>query len=306
VFCGAGGGLGLALLRQLAQQGKSVRAVTRSGRAEVPPGVALAQADALDRAAALQASAGAGVIYHAINVPYNQWPERLPPILENLIAAAAATNARLVYGDNLYMYGKVEGPIHADLPNRPAGKKGQLRARLADRLLAAHRQGQVQAVIGRASDFVGPGATNTITSQLVIEPLLKGKKAMWIGSLDAPHSIAYVDDVARGLIVLGERDQAPGQVWIIPAGAPLTGRQFIELACEQAGTQPCNYGVYNRTMLRLVSVFSPMVREVLENLYQFEQPFVVDGSKFEQAFGPFETTHQREALRAMMAWRRSR
>lgn len=305
VVFGANGGLGQALVRQLAEQGKRVRAVTRSGQAPAPPAVEPAQADARDQAATRQASAGAGVIFHAVNVPYAHWPEMLPPILENLIAASASANARLVYGDNLYMYGKVDGPLHEDLPNRPVGKKGQVRAGLADRLIAAHEEGRVQAVIGRASDFLGPGATNTITGQLVIEPMLKGKKAMWIGSLDAPHSISYIDDVVRGLILLGERDQAPGQVWHIPASEPLTGRQFIEMTCEQAG-QPPAYGVYNRTMMRWVSLFSAMVREVLENLYQFEQPFVLEGSKFERAFGPFETTPHREAIRATIDWYRNR
>jgi nucleoside-diphosphate-sugar epimerase len=222
------------VVRQLAEQGKRVRAVTRSGQAAVPPGVELVQADARDPAAARQASAGAGVIYHAINVPYDRWLEVLPAIMENLIAAAASANARLVYGDNLYMYGKVTGPLHEGLPYRPVGKKGQLRAQLADRLIAAHREGQVQAAIGRASDFVGPAATNTITGLLVIEPILKGKKAMWIGSLDAPHTISYIDDVARGLIVLAENDRAYGEVWHIPASDPLTGRQFIEMVCEHA------------------------------------------------------------------------
>ena len=306
VVFGANGGLGQAVVRQLAEQGKRVRAVTRSGQAAAPPGVELAQADARDPAAARQASADADVIYHAINVPYDRWPEILPPIMENLIAAAASANARMVYGDNLYMYGKVEGPLHEDLPYRPAGKKGQLRAGLADRLIAAHKEGKVQAAIGRASDFVGPGATNTITGLLVIEPILKGKKAMWIGSLDAPHTISYIDDVARGLIILAEHDRAYGEVWHIPASEPLTGRQFIEMVCEQAERQACDVGVYKRTAMRLVSVISPMAREALENLYQFEQPFVLDGSKFEGAFGPFETTPHREAIGATIDWYRSR
>lgn len=306
VIFGANGGLGQALVRQLVEQGKPVRAVTRSGQAAAPPGVELAQADVLDPAAALRASEGADVLYHAINVPYDRWPDLLPPIMDNLIAAAASTNARLVYGDNLYMYGEVDGPLHEGLPYRPAGKKGQLRADLADGLTAAHEQGKIQAVLARSSDYIGPGATNTITSLQVIEPILNAKKAMWIGSLDAPHTFSYVDDVARGLILLAEHDRALGQVWHIPAGEPLTGRQFIELVCEQTGVGSCNYGVYSRTMMRLVSLFSPMVREVLENLYQFEQSFVLDATKFAQAFGPFRTTSNPEAIATTIAWYRSR
>lgn len=306
VIFGANGGLGQALVRQLVEQGKPVRAVTRSGQAAAPPGVELAQADVLDPAAALRASEGADVLYHAINVPYDRWPDLLPPIMDNLIAAAASTNARLVYGDNLYMYGEVDGPLHEGLPYRPAGKKGQLRADLADGLIAAHEQGKIQAVLARSSDYVGPGATNTITSLQVIGPILKGKKAMWIGSLDAPHTISYVDDVARGLILLAEHDRALGQVWHIPASEPLTGRRFIEMVCEHAGVQSCDHGVYSRTIMRLVGIFSPMVREVLENLYQFERSFVLDATKFAQAFGPFQTTPNPEAIATTIAWYRSR
>jgi nucleoside-diphosphate-sugar epimerase len=304
VVFGANGGLGQALIRQLVAQGKRVRAVTRSSQATAQLGIELVQADALDAAAARQAGAGADVIYHVINVPYDKWPDLLPPIMENLITAAAATNARLVYGDNLYMYGKVEGPLHEDLPYNPAGKKGRLRAKLADHLIAEHEQGKVQAVIARSSDYIGPGATNTITSLQVVGPILKGKKAMWIGSLDAPHTISYVDDVARSLIVLAEHDRALGEIWHIPAGEPLTGRQFIEMVCQQAGVQSCDYGVYGRPMMRLVSIFSPMVREVLENLYQFEQPFELDATKFERAFGPFQTTPNLEAIAATIDWYR--
>lgn len=305
VVFGANGGLGKAVVRQLAAQGKRVRAVTRSEQAEeVPFGVEVVRADATEREAARQASQGAEVIYHTVNVPYPQWPERLPPIMENLMEAAASTNARLVYGDNLYMYGKVDGALHEDLPYRPEGKKGRIRADLANRLLKAHQEGRVKATIGRASDFLGPGATNTLTGELVIKPALQGKKAMWIGSLDAPHSLSYTDDVARGLIVLGQHDQALGEVWHIPAGEPVTGRQFIEMVFAEVG-KPANYGVYNRFMMTLVGIFSPNVREVLENLYQFERPFILDGSKYQQAFGPFEPTPLRTAIHETVHWFRT-
>jgi nucleoside-diphosphate-sugar epimerase len=303
VVFGASGGLGQALVRQLAAQGRRVRAVTRAGGAPVPPGVEVVRADARDKGSARQASAGAGVIYHAVNVPYMQWPEVLPVVMENLIAAATSAEARLVYGDNLYLYGKVEGPLREDLPIKPAGAKGELRARLADSLLGAHRAGKLEAAIGRASDYYGPGSTNTITSLQVIEPVLKGKKAMWIGDLDVPHSFSYTDDVARGLIVLGERPEAAGEAWHIPAGEPLTGRGFIELVCEAAGVEP-KYGAYSRGMMRLVSVFSPLVGEVLENLYQFEEPFVLDGGKFEGTFGALQTTPHREGVGETIEWYR--
>ncbi len=301
VVFGANGGLGSALVRELAAQGKPVRAVTRSRMADTLPGVEAILADALDIEATRQASQGARVIYHAVNIPYPQWDEKLPQIMDNLIEAAATSEARLVYGDNLYMYGRVTGSLHEDLPYRPEGKKGALRAKLANTLLRAHEEGSVQAVIGRASDFFGPGARNTITGMLVIEPVLKGKKAMWTGSLDSLHSLSYINDVARGLVILGERAEAPGEIWHIPAGEPLTGRQFIGMVFAHLG-QPPRYGLYSPLTMRLVSVFSPLVRETLETLYQFEHPFTLDSSKFQGAFGPFIPTPHSQAIEETMDW----
>lgn len=305
IVFGANGGLGKAVVRGLVAQGKRVRAVTRSGQVEAPNDVEVVKADATDAAAARQACQGGEVVYHCVNVPYTEWPRLLKPIMQNLSEAAAAAGARLVYGDNLYMYGKVNGPLHEGLPYRPVGKKGQIRADLANSLMAEHQAGRVQATIGRASDFIGPGATNTITAELVIAPAVAGKKAMWVGNLDAPHSFSYTDDVARGLAILGEREEALGEVWHIPAGEPLTGRQIIEMVLEEAG-QPNRYGVYTRFMMRLVAIFSPLVRETLETLYQFERPFILEASKFQRAFGPFETTPHQETIQKTIEWYRRR
>jgi nucleoside-diphosphate-sugar epimerase len=301
VVYGANGGIGCTLVRELSAQGKPVRAVTRSKSTEMPPSVEAIIADAMDKQAARHACQDASVIYHTVNVPYDQWAEKLLPIMDNLIEAAASSGARLVYADNLYMYGKVEGSLHEDLPYRPQGKKGALRARLANRLLTAYEDGVVQAVIGRASDFLGPAATNTITGTLVIEPVLKGKKAMWTGSLDSLHSLSYTRDVARGLMVLAEREEAPGEIWHIPAGEPLTGRQFIEMVFAHLGHTP-RYGVYSPSVMKLVSLFSPFVRETLETIYQFEHPFILDGSKFQKAFGPFTPTPHPQAIKETLRW----
>jgi nucleoside-diphosphate-sugar epimerase len=302
---GANGGAGRALVRELAAQGKPVRAVVRSRRAETQPGLEVIVADAMDKEATRNASKGASVIYHAVNVPYNEWEQTLPTIMDNLIEAAASSGARLVYSDNLYMYGKVEGSLHEDLPYQPEGKKGALRAKLANLLLRAHEDGVLQAVIGRSSDFLGPGATNTITGLLVIEPALKGKKAMWIGSLDSFHSLSYINDVARGLIMLGEREEAPGEIWHIPAGEPITGRQFIGMVFAHLGKPP-RYGLYRPMMMKLVSVISPMARETQETLYQFAQPFILDSSKFQRAFGPFTPTPHPQAIEETIHWFRER
>jgi nucleoside-diphosphate-sugar epimerase len=106
-------------------------------------------------------------------------------------------------------------------------------------------------------------------------------------------------------VTLGERDEADGQVWHLPAAEPLTGRQFLTLVYEAAG-HPAKPGVATRTMIRLVGLFNPLVRELNETLYQFERPFISDASKFESAFGPFVPTPHREAVRRTVDWFRSR
>ena len=302
VVFGASGGAGNAVARELAARGKRVRAVNRSGHADVPAGVEIVKGDALDSVSVRAACAGASVVYHCVNVPYPEWQAKLTPLMNSLIEGAANANAKLIYADNLYAYGKSDAPLTEETPYRATGPKGKLRAQLANALLEAHRAGKVRAVIGRASDFYGRNA-NAIAGDLVIRPMLAGQKAMWVGNLDAPHSLSFPPDFARGLITLGERDEALGQVWHVPTAEPLTGRQYLQMLFEQAGLPP-KFGVYSRPVMRLVALFTPMVRQVLEELYQFEAPFVMDGSKFTQAFG-FTPTPHREAIRQTIAWYRN-
>lgn len=304
VVVGAGGGAGGAIVRELVARGKRVRAVGRSGRADVPPGVETVRGDATDATSARGFTAGAAVVYHAANVPYPEWAATLPPMMEALIAGAGAAGAKLVYVDNLYLYGKVAGPITEDLPATATTRKGALRAKLAERLVAAHRVGDVRAAIGRASDSYGPGAVNSLAGTQVFPAVVAGKTAKWAASLDQPHSHAFVDDYARVLVTLGERDEALGEVWHAPAAEPLTGRQFIQLAFAEAELPP-KMGVLSKPMVLLGGLFNPTIREFAEMAYQFEAPFVIDGGKYQRAFGGAPTPHP-EAMRRTVAWFRRR
>ncbi len=295
VVLGAGGGAGQAVVRQLVARDEPVRAVTRSGEGGWPDGVEIVRADAADPAEARDACAGADVVYHCVNVPYARWTETLPGVMDSVIAAAGAADATLVYCDNLYGYGPVDGPITEATPRRAEGAKGRLRSRLADTLLEAHAAGRVRATIGRGSDFFGPGAANTMAGQLVFPAVVDGRKARWVGALDQPHSLNYVDDFARGLITLGAAPRAAGEVWHIPPNGSPTGREFIEMAFAAAGTEP-KVGLYPRWMMRIVALFSRDMREILEVLHQFEHPWILDGSKFIETFGDLEPTPLREAV----------
>jgi nucleoside-diphosphate-sugar epimerase len=220
--------------------------------------------------------------------------------MDGLIEAAGAAGATLVYVDNVYAYGPADQPMTEDLPPAATTRKGRLRARLAETLLAAHRAGTVRAVIGRGSDYFGPGVRQSAAGERLFPAVLSGGKAMWAGSLDQPHSLTFVDDFARVLVTLGVREEALGQIWHAPPAEALTGRQFIELVFAVAGKPP-KLGTISPLMIRLVGLVNPMVRELGELVYEFEAPFILDGSKYLRAFGGGPTPH-REAIRATLDW----
>jgi nucleoside-diphosphate-sugar epimerase len=305
VVLGAAGGTGSAVVRELVARGLRVRAVTRSGAMEMPEGVEHVAADLATPDGARRACAGGAVVYHCAQPDYTRWPELFPPLTRAVLDGTAEAGAKLVFADNLYMYGPPDGPMTEDTPQRAEGRKGRTRIEMAAEILGAHADGRVRCTIGRASDYYGPRGTGTAAGDVVMKAALRGKRARWLGSLDQPHTLNYLADMARALVTLGERDEADGQVWHLPAAEPLTGRQFLALVYEAAGHRP-KPGVASRPMIRLVGLFKPLVRELNETLYQFEQPFVSDASKFQAAFGPFEPTPHPEAVKRTVDWFRGR
>jgi nucleoside-diphosphate-sugar epimerase len=302
VVLGATGGAGSAVVRELVSRGLRVRAVSRSGAGPSLPGMTPVKGDATDPASLREVCRGAGVVYHCVNVFYPQWTARLIPIAEAIVAATAAAGAKLVVMDNLYMYGRPDGPMTETTPRDARGKKGRLRIRLEQLLLDAHRAGRVRVAIGRASDFYGPQA-NSAPAILVIRPAVSGRKASWVGSLDAPHTFSYLPDVAWGLATLAGYDEAFGEIWHLPAAEPLTGRQFAGLVFEALGAPP-RIGLIPKPVMLLGGLFLPMIRESREVLYQFEHPFVMDAGKFSRAFGSRITSHRAAIRQTLDALRR--
>ena len=298
------GPVGLATVDLLVDRGHRVRAVNRSGQAEVPKGVEVVGGDATDHAFSTHAARGAAVVYQCLNPPYTRWPEMFPPLQAGVVAGAAAAQAKLVVMENLYMYGSTNGaPLTEDLPYMAIGRKGKTRAKMAQDLLEAHRAGRVRVAMGRASDYFGPRGLLSSMGERVFYPALNGKKAQVIGDPDQPHTYSYIPDIAEGLIILGERDEADGDVWHLPNATTLTTRQFIEQAQLAAGTQP-GIQVMSPFMVSLVGMINGTVRELREMLYEFEEPFVVDSRKFQTAFGDHSTPLS-EAIPATVDWFRT-
>lgn len=294
------GPLGLAVARVLREQGKRARLVNRSGSVAEAYGAEVVQGDITRPASALKACQGATVLYHCAQAPYHRWPEESPPLMDGIIQTAIKTGAKVVYGDNLYMYGEVQGPLKETLPHQATHRKGRTRSMLSRQLLEAHHQGKIQATIGQASDFYGPHVRLSSLGELVFENALKGKSAQMLGSPHTPHTFTYIDDFARALVLLGQKAEALGQSWHVPNAPTISAGQFVEMVYSQLGRKPRLQSI-PRFGAKLLGLVNPMVREVGEVFYHHDRPYIVDHSKFEQAFGA-QFTPTAEGIRRTLYW----
>lgn len=300
------GPVGCWTARTLVARGLNVRAVNRSGRRPdlLPPEATLETADVSDASQSSAAARGATVVYGAVNPPYERWHELFPALQEGALAAARAHGARYVSVENLYMYDSSE-PITEATRIAPTSKKGELRQRLAERVLAAHTAGLVQTTALRSADYYGPGVTGSAWGERVFGPLVAGKRAQVTGVLDAPHSIAYIEDVGLALVELGTRDEALGQAWIAPHAPARTQGELAAAAAAHVEGAPERASAMGPFMLRLGGLFIPAAREMVEMMDQFTRPFVADGSRFERTFG-VEPTPLDVGLPRTVAWYRTR
>jgi nucleoside-diphosphate-sugar epimerase len=300
------GQVGSALIAHLARQGTAVRAVSRNRPLALAGGSDWRAADVNDPEVAADAAKGASVIYQCLNAPYTQWPERFPPLQRGVLAAAEHTGALLVVLENLYGYGPTGGrPMTEDLPLAATTVKGRTRAAMTAELLAAAEAGRVRIAIGRASDFFGAGVTHGSTlGERVFGNALAGRRADLIGNPDLPHTYSYVPDIAAGLATLGTDARAAGQVWHLPGPPTVTTRALLDLVASEVG-HPVRIRSVPKLALRPLGLVNPMLRELAETYYQFDQPFILDTSKYETAFGTAGTPLP-AAVAATVAWYRTR
>jgi nucleoside-diphosphate-sugar epimerase len=298
------GAVGMAVMDELVQRDpRRVRMINRSGRARVPHGVEVVGGDATDEAFTREASEGASVVYFALNPPYDKWPELFPRLQAGVLEGAASAGAKLIAMENLYMYGPTDGrPITEDLPYAATTRKGTVRASMSKELMEAHKSGRVRVAIGRASDFFGPRALTSAAGEQVFGRAVDGKSAQVAGDPDQPHTYTYAPDIGKGLVILGEREEALGQAWHLPSPETVTTREFVEMIFEEVG-KPARVQAAPKILLRALGLFNPGMRETIEMLYEFEEPFVLDDSRFKQEFGDHATL-LREAIQRTVRWYR--
>ena len=121
----------------------------------------------------LKAVENSEVVYLTAGLDYTikTWQIKWPIIMQNVINACKKHNAKLVFFDNVYMYGKVEGIMTENTPINPCSRKGEVRAKIAGMLLDEVKQGNLTAIIARAADFYGPKTATRFLNALVIDNL---------------------------------------------------------------------------------------------------------------------------------------
>jgi nucleoside-diphosphate-sugar epimerase len=280
VVLGGNGVVGRETLRALLAAGAEAVCVGR--RPSAVAGAHSVTADLLNAAAVSRSLQGAEVAYFTVGLPYSArvWAEQWPVILRNTIEAAIQHGTHLVYFDNVYAYGLVNGVMTENSPLAPQSRKGRIRAAALRALDEAATRG-LKVTIGRSADFYGPGAATSAFNTFALDKIAAGKSGTWLLDADQPHSLTYTPDIGKALVILGSEPAARGRTWHLPTAPTLTGRQYIELA---AGPGARTAVMGGRTM-RIGALFNSAARETLEMGYQFTRPYLFDSSSFERTFG---------------------
>lgn len=303
VILGAGP-VGLQLAEHLQREGREVRVVNRSPRPHTG-GIAIQPADLMDREAARSATAGAKVIVMALGLPYPRWKHDWKPLFENCLDAVRHHQCRFVMVDNLYMYGPTNEPLRENMPLTTYGQKPALRAWMTEAWQSMHARGEIEGVAVRASDFYGPGVTNSALGEIVFGNLLRGKAATVLGVKNQLHSFAYVPDFVAALATLIDAESAfYGGAWHCPHAPAVTLEDAVQQIASLVGTEP-KIQIASRFLVSALGLVNPLMREFKEMLYQWEKPFIVDDQRYRDTFGG-TATPLADGFAATVEWYRQR
>lgn len=299
---GSSGIIGKELAKTLTQYTNKIRLVSRSPK-KVNQTDELFTADLTNPEQTMKSVKGSEIVYLTVGIQYKTsiWQRQWPVIIKNVIEACKKNNSKLVFFDNVYSYGKVNGWMKEDTPQIPSSKKGEVRKHITEMLMNEVEQGNLKAQIVRAADFYGSDTPLSMVTVTVFENYLKGKKAQLFISDKQLHSYTYTPDAGRATALLGNTESAYNQVWHLPSDKNvLTGKEFVESVAEAFLVEP-RYMVLNRFMISLAGLFIPEVRESKEMMYQLDSDYLFDSSKFQKAFN-FNPTSYKSGIIETVEW----
>lgn len=283
---GGGGVIANELAKNLKTYTSNIRIVSRTNNTALSPSI-YHKADLLVVNEVDKAIEGSEVVYLTAGLKYSAkiWEEQWPIVMKNTLDACRKHNAKLVFFDNVYPYGKVKGWMTEDHSYAPCSVKGEIRANIANMLMDAVESGQIQALIARAADFYGPNAKTSFANALIFDKLSKNQKPSWMISDEYIHSFTFTPDAGKATAILGNSPEAYDQIWHLPTDKKvLNGKEFIAMAAETFGAEEDNYNVLKKWMLAMAGIFNGVVKENMEMLYQFDSDYLFDSSKFEKAY----------------------
>lgn len=281
---GAGGSIGNALTYELLKSKEDIRLVSRSNYSI--SGTESFKADLISYDDTLKSVQNSDIVYLCAGLPYDSkvWAELWPKVMQNTINACKSVNAKLIFFDNVYMYGKVVGKMTETTPFNPCSRKGEVRAKIAMDLENEINNKNINAIIARSADLYGPYATKTsVPYILVIIKLMNRKSAQWMIDINKLHSFTFTIDAAKGMVMLANCFDCYNQTWHLPTSDPIYGKSFIELVAKELGIAP-DYTVLKKWMVKIIGFFNKTVYESFEMLYQSEFDYCFDSKKFNTFF----------------------
>lgn len=302
---GAGGGAGTEITRELSNYTKNIRLVSRNPKM-VNGSDQLMKADLTDPQQLDEAVKGSDVVYVTIAFEYKLkvWKELWPKFMKNLINSCSKHSSKIVFVDNVYMYdSKYLSNMTEETPVNPVSEKGKVRAEVAKMLMDAVEKNKIQAIIARAPDFYGPDVKGSMLYQTVYLKLLEDKNPQWLGQLDVIHNFIYSKDIGKSVALLGNTNDAFNQIWHLPStDQMLTSRQWIELMMKAMKKQK-NIQRMPDWMINVLGIFVPILRELQDVGYQFNQDYFFNSSKFCKRFN-FTPTSPEQGMKKMVSQQR--
>jgi len=297
LLLGATGGVGGETARALKSHGWKVRGLARRPMAGAD-GLEWVVGDALDASAVRRAAEGMAAIVHAVNPPgYRNWDALVLPMLDNSIAAARGTRARVVLPGTIYNFDPRETPVAVESsPQRPNTRKGRIRAEMERRL------GEVRSLVLRAGDFFGPKAGNSWLSQGMVKPGKPIKSVLYPGAMGVGHNWAYLPDVGETFARLLDREaELPEQARFHFEGYwDADGSQFVAAIRETAGNPGARLRRLPWALLPLIAPFNATMREMIEMRTFWEHPLRLDNHTLMAFLGDEPHTALVEALRVTL------
>ena len=296
---GSGGAIGTPLAKELNAFTQNIRLVSRNPK-KVNETDQLFPADVLNATELDKAIEGSHVVYITVGFFYNTklWRNTWPAFIENAIKSCIKHNAKMVFFDNIYMYdGSNLSNITEETPLNPSSEKGKIRKEVFDKIWSAVQSGKLTALIARSADFYGPSIRQTsMLTETVFIPLSKGKAANWMGATNFKHSFTYTLDAAKATAILGNTESAYNQIWHLPTSTnPPTGKEWIDAVATYMSVKPKTQ-VVTPFLLKILGWFIPVMREMPEMMYQYNQDYIFNSAKFESHFS-FKPTPYLEGIK---------